>query len=170
MKSPYRVMVLCPLKDEGTIDAHVFKQFDEAVLKEIFDPSQPKSMDALLHAAVGSARAATELGCDFAVVNPPEMYREYLERALCDVGIVPVYPIMGISGDGDVLHLGYRNADTLPDPASTPNMADRYRKWLDTHYALISEDELKYCPDPWRTFVRFATKGVFKNRANERLH
>jgi hypothetical protein len=39
-----------------------------------------------------------------------------------------------------------------------------------THYQTIEEDDLKYCPDPWRVFVRFATKGVFKNRVNERLH
>lgn len=170
MKQQYRVMVLCPLMDEKTIEGHVFKQYDDQVLSEIFDTEGTRTSEDILKAAVGSATAANLLACDFAVINPPELYRVELERALCDVGIVPVYPVMGVSGDGMVVHLGYRNADTLPDPASATNLADRYRKWLDSHYHNISEEDLKYCPDPWRTFVRFVSKSVFKTRPNEKLH
>lgn len=163
MKQQYRTMILCPLFESIETDSTLFQQYDDAVLTELFRTDQPNPPEDV---AIGCSGAAKIMSCDFAIVNPPEIYRDALERALCDAGIVPVYPVYGLASGGHVVALGYRNADTMPDPASTPQLADRYRRWLETHYESLSEDDLVYCPDPWRTFVRFATKGTFKHRVH----
>lgn len=162
----HRVLVLCSHMELDGIEAQLFQQQDDEVLAKLFNPDVNTPESEILNAAIGCSSAGKTLACDFALINPPEIYREALETALCAVGIVPVYPVYGVSKDGMVVSLGYRNADRIPEPHSTPQLADRYRRWLESHYYNIAEKDLVYVPDPWRTFVRFATKGVFKHRTH----
>lgn len=165
-----RTIVLCPLINKDTIHGHVYHQINDEVIKKMYSVDVNTTYDDVVASVIGGASAASVLACEFALINPPEIYRDVVERALCDAGIIPVYPIVGVSNDGMVLHLGYKVSDTLPDPAACIQLADGYRQWLDANYAAISEDDLVYCPDPWRTYVHFISRKIFKKRSNQPTH
>lgn len=160
----YRIAEFCQLPEPPSYQDHTVFQLDtpEFFQKALFeDPGYTTPADHR-SAIDGIAKAAHVLNCDFVIANPPQYYRSLLEERLSELGMVLIYPEVGVTKDGDIHLIRFKAAEQLPEPTPTLHLQERYESWLNTHYVNINEENLAMCQDPWRLFIDHAIRGLHR--------
>ena len=162
----FRISEFCALPQKLEYNRQVvFRLGEPEYVKQVLFQTPDKITPKEQRSAVdGLVMAAESLDCDFAVINPPEYYREAVEKTFSEKGIVAMYPDLGITACGGLHVLGFIPAEHIPGAVPKQRLHEEYCTWLKTHYSTLSEENMDVCPDPWRLFVRHAVRGLFHYR------